>query len=139
MPVGSCPPPVLRIILGNMGYAEKMQRVCALKGLDQSSLAESLGLSRSTISRIFSGTQEPKLGMAWGIARALGVSLDFLADDALSADPGGTWTRLTDDELTILKLVRRLGPETAMDRLLAVPGGANGRDVPSSPESPRER
>jgi transcriptional regulator with XRE-family HTH domain len=119
-----------------MGYAEKLQRVCALKGLDQSTLAESVGLSRSTISRIFSGAQEPKLGMAWNLARALGVSLDFLADDALEADPGGTWARLSDDELTILKLVRRLGAEAAMDRLLALPDGAGPRDD-AGPNEPR--
>jgi hypothetical protein len=57
----------------------------------------------------------------------LGVSLDYLADDALESDPGGAWVRLDEDELTILKLVRRLGAEAAMDRLLALPNGPGPR------------
>jgi transcriptional regulator with XRE-family HTH domain len=110
-----------------MGYAEKLQQVCALKGLDQSTLAEAVGLSRSSISRILSGSQEPKLGVAWNLARVLGVSLDYLADDTQEADPGAAWVRLSEDELTILKLVRRLGVEAAMDRLLALPNDQGPR------------
>lgn len=103
-----------------MGYAEKLQRLCALKHLDQSGLAEKVGISRSTVSRIVSGAQEPKLGLAWKLAQTLGVSLDFLADDAVEMEPGAHWVCLSEDELTILKLVRRLGTEEAMDRILGV-------------------
>lgn len=105
--------------------------------MEQSALAESVGLSRSSISRIFSGAQEPKLGVAWTLARALGVSLDFLADDTMDADPGSTWTRLSDDELTILKMVRRLGTDAAMNRLLAVRDPLNDRNPPGPAESDR--
>ncbi len=106
-----------------MGYAEKLQKLCALRGLDQSALAARVGISRSSISRILSGAQEPKLGLAWSLATALGVSLDYLADDAVEIDPGGHWARLSEDEQTILKLVRRLGSEVAMDRLLGLGSG----------------
>jgi transcriptional regulator with XRE-family HTH domain len=103
-----------------MGYAEKMQKLCVLQGLDQSALAEQVGLSRSSISRILSGAQEPKLGLAFLLARALGVSLDYLADDDVPIDAPAQAVPLTVDELTILKLVRRLGTDVAMDRLLGV-------------------
>lgn len=110
-----------------MGYAEKMKRLCAIRGLDQSALAERLGIPKSSMSRIFSGVQEPKLLLAFRLARELGVTLDYLADDDHDADPAGHWTVLTDDEMTILKLVRRLGHDVAIDRLLAV-------DRPPAPE-----
>jgi transcriptional regulator with XRE-family HTH domain len=105
-----------------MGYAEKLQRLCVQKGLDQSALAEAVGLSRSSISRILSGGQEPKLGVAWKLARRLGVPLDYLADEEDAGEPGGSgaFVHVSEDELTILKLVRRLGVEESMDRLLAV-------------------
>lgn len=110
-------------MLGDMGYAEKLQKLCVQKGLDQSTLAEAVGLSRSSISRILSGGQEPKLGVAWTLARLVGVPLDYLADEECDDEEpgrGGAYVYLSEDELTILKLVRRLGVEASMDRLLAV-------------------
>ncbi len=111
-------------MLGVMGYAEKLQKLCLQKGLDQLALAEAVGLSRSSISRILSGSQEPKLGVAWKLSRLLGVPLDYLADEESECESGhgGAYLHLSEDELTILKLVRRLGVEASMDRLLAVRG-----------------
>jgi transcriptional regulator with XRE-family HTH domain len=111
-----------------MGYAEKLKRLCAIRGLDQSALAERLGIPKSSMSRIFSGVQEPKLLLAFRLARELGVTLDYLADDSLDADPAGHWAVVSEDELTILKLVRRLGLDQSIDRLLAV-------DRPTAPEA----
>lgn len=117
-----------------MGYAEKMQRLCALRGMDQASLARRVGLSRSSISRILGGLQEPKLRLAWILARALETSLDYLADDEMSVEPVGTWVRLSEDEATILKLVRRLGPEQAIDRLLNLsPGQSASAELSEAP------
>ncbi|CAN5714885.1 hypothetical protein BH23PLA1_BH23PLA1_17770 [soil metagenome] len=111
------------IILGDMGYPEKMQRLCSLKGVDQSALADQLGLSRASISRILSGSQRPKLEVAFRLARALGVSLDYLLDDSMEVDHASQLMMVSADELTILKLVRRLGHDVAMDRLLGVDPG----------------
>ena len=107
-------------ILGDMGYAEKLQKLCAMRGMDQSALAERIGISKSSMSRILSGVQEPKLRLAYDIARTLGVTLDYIVDDALDADPSGRTVVISEDELTILKIVRRLGPSVAIDRLLAI-------------------
>ncbi len=106
-----------------MGYAEKLQKLCVLRGMDQTALAERVGLSKSSMSRILSGTQEPKLRLAYDMARALGVTLDYLVDDSLEVDAAGQWVVVTEDELTVLKLVRRLGTDTAIDRLLGVGDG----------------
>lgn len=108
-------------MLGCMGYADKLQKLCALRGMDQSTLAERLNRSKSSISRILSGVQEPKLSLAHELAKALGVSLDYLADDSLVTEPDGEWVMLSEDEVAILKIVRRLGIGVAIDRLLVVP------------------
>ena len=104
-----------------MGYAEKLQKLCALRGLDQSALASKVGLSKSSMSRILSGVQEPKLRLAYDLAKALGVTLDYLVDDSPEVDPNAQLVMVTEDELTILKIVRRLSSNVSIDRLLAVP------------------
>ena len=110
-----------------MGYAEKMQRLCAMRGLDQSALAERVRVSKSSMSRILGGVQEPKLRLAYELARALGVTLDYLVDDAAELDPAGHLVVVTEEELTILRIVRRLGADAAMDRLLGLAAaGARG-------------
>jgi transcriptional regulator with XRE-family HTH domain len=105
-------------MLGGMGYTDKLQKLCALRGLDQSELASRVGLSKSSISRILSGAQEPKLGLAYDLAKALGVTLDYLVDDAPELGPTDQLIMVSEDELAILKIVRRLGKDAAFDRLL---------------------
>jgi transcriptional regulator with XRE-family HTH domain len=107
-------------ILRGMSYAAKLQRLCVLRGFDQAGVAAQFGLSRSSMSRILSGAQEPKLGLAFGLSRLFGVSLEYLADDELPVDSRPQSVVLSDDEWTILKLVRRLGTDEALGRLLAV-------------------
>jgi transcriptional regulator with XRE-family HTH domain len=107
-----------------MGYAEKLQQLCAMKSLDQSTLASKVGLSKSSISRIVSGVQEPKLRLAYDLARALGVTLDYLVQDSPELGPTQHLVMVSDEELMILKIVRRLGPNAAIDRLLNVAAGA---------------
>jgi transcriptional regulator with XRE-family HTH domain len=109
-----------------MGYPENLQRLCVQKGFDQALLAEHLGVSRSSISRILSGVREPKLGLAARLARLLGTSLDAMVDESAELAPGDRLVALSDDELAVLKLVRRLGTEEAIDRLLAVPANRRG-------------
>ncbi len=114
-----------------MGYADKLRRLCALRGLDQSELAVRVRLTKSSMSRILSGSQVPKLDKAYELAKALGVSLDYLVDDELDVDSAGQWVVVTEDELTILKLARRLGSDAALDRLLGVDQASGPRHQPS--------
>src|SRR3954449_3601819 len=106
-----------------MGYAEKLQKLCALRGMDQSALASQVGLSKSSISRILSGVQEPKLRLAYDLAKALGVTLDYLVEDAPELGPTQHLVMVSEEEMMILKIVRRLGSNLAIDRLLNAPPG----------------
>jgi transcriptional regulator with XRE-family HTH domain len=106
-----------------MGYAEKMQKLCALRSMDQSALASKVGLSKSSISRILSGVQEPKLGLAYDLARALGVTLDYLVEDSPELGPTEHLVMVSEEEMMILKIVRRLGSNVAIDRLLNLTAG----------------
>ena len=112
------------LMLGSMGYADKLQKLCVLRGLDQAALAFKVNRSKSSISRILSGEQEPKLKLAHELAKVLGVTLDFLADDEMEYDPSHHLVVVTDDEMTILKIVRRLGTSSSIDRLLIAPGAS---------------
>jgi transcriptional regulator with XRE-family HTH domain len=116
-------------MLGGMGYTDKLQKLCALKGLDQTALAKELGLSKSSISRILSGSQEPKLRVAFELARRLNVTVDFLMDESSELGSNDQLMMLSEDEVMILKIVRHLGPEVALDRLVHV------STPPSKPET----
>jgi transcriptional regulator with XRE-family HTH domain len=112
-----------------MGYTDKLQKLCALKGLDQAALASKVNLSKSSISRILCGTQEPKLRLAYEIAKVLGVTLDYLADDSPEVDPSDQFVMVTGEELALLNIVRRLGTDVAFDRLLKVHEAAPSQEV----------
>lgn len=126
-------------MLGGMGYTEKLHRLCALRGLDQSQLALKVGLSKSSISRILSGAQEPKLRLAYDLAKALGVTLDYLVDDSPEVSPTDQLVMISEEEMTILKIVRHLGPRPSIDRLLNVGPQEAPRareSLPQAPEGP---
>lgn len=103
-----------------MGYADKLQQLCLLRGMDQVTLAQKVGVSKSSMSRILNGTQEPKIGLASDLAAALEVPLDYLVNDSAVMQSPVKTMPLTDEQLTILSIVDRLGYEAAIDRLLAV-------------------
>ena len=65
--------------LSGMGYSDKLNRLCILRGLDQITLAQKVGISKSSMSRILNGAQEPKLLLAAKLARELGVTLTRLS------------------------------------------------------------
>jgi len=119
---------------------DKLSTEIVRRGLNGQRLAQRSGVSDSEISRILSGQSTPGLENAFRLARAVGVSLDYLADDALDADPLQANDPLTADERRVLDQVQRLGLnravlvlenigfigyETAMQRLLS----ANPRPV----------
>ena len=110
--------------VGFMGYADKLQQLCLLRGMDQVTLAHKVGVSKSSMSRILNGTQEPKIRLASDLAVALEVPLDYLVNDSAVLQAPAKSIPLTDDQLTILSIVDRLGYEVAIDRLLAVQGSA---------------
>lgn len=113
---------------------DKLLTEMARLGLNGQRLAQRSKVSDSEISRILSGHSTPGLENAFRLARAVGVSLDFLADDALEADPLRASDPLSPEERRVLDLVQRvglsrallllenisfIGYETAMQRLLS--------------------
>jgi transcriptional regulator with XRE-family HTH domain len=112
---------------------DKLLTEMARQGLNGQRLAQRSRVSDSEISRILSGQSTPGLENAFRLARAVGVSLDYLADDALETDPLKATDPLSPDERHLLELaqqigttrsllllenIRLLGYETALQRLL---------------------
>src|SRR3954447_6865087 len=103
------------------------------RGLNGQKLAKISKVSDSEISRILAGKSRPGLENAFRLAKAVGVSLDYLADDTLETDPAKAADPLTAEEREVLDLahavgcsratrvlevIRIVGYEVAMRRLL---------------------
>lgn len=116
-----------------MRVDEKLHKQMLLKGLNGQKLARLSQVSDSEISRILAGKSLPGLENAYKLAKAVGVSLDYLADDSLDADParpGDSTSELekgllrtardigSREAAQLLEIARFVGYETAMRRLL---------------------
>jgi transcriptional regulator with XRE-family HTH domain len=84
------------------------------RGLNGQKLAKTSQVSDSEISRILAGKSRPGLENAFRLARALGVSLDYLADDSLENDPAQPPDPLSGDERKILDLAHSIGCDHAV-------------------------
>src|SRR3954453_10927270 len=96
-----------------MKLEEKLSTHMARRGLNGQKLARSSEVSDSEISRILAGKSRPGLENAFRLARAVGVSLDYLADDALESDPLEDTDPLTADEREVLDLAHGIGSSRA--------------------------
>jgi transcriptional regulator with XRE-family HTH domain len=116
-----------------MTLQQKLLSEMVRRGLNGQKLAKISQVSDSEISRILAGKSRPGLENAYRLARAVGVSLDYLADDSLETDPARSGDPLSTEEremldlahalgcaraLRILDIVRYLGCDIAMHRLL---------------------
>lgn len=101
-----------------MKLEEKIYKQMLLRGLNQQRLAQMSGVSDSEVSRLLNGqSRRPGLHSLHRISKVLGVSLEFLADDALEADPKGAAESLSREEREILDRARSLGPRGALQVL----------------------
>jgi transcriptional regulator with XRE-family HTH domain len=116
-----------------MNLKDKLRVLMARNGLNGQKLARISQVSDSEISRILQGKSRPGLDNAFRLAQALGVSLDYLADDALDEDPTRAMETHSPEEqrilasalkigyievLTILEVIRNLGYDVAVARLI---------------------
>jgi transcriptional regulator with XRE-family HTH domain len=116
-----------------MKLEQKLLTQMVRRGLNGQRLSKVSGVSDSEISRILAGKSRPGLENAFRLARAVGVSLDFLADESLEAEPTPQHNPLSNQEqeilalahalgqsqtVTLLKIISVLGYEAAMRRLL---------------------
>jgi transcriptional regulator with XRE-family HTH domain len=90
-------------------FSEKLGQKILQLGLNGQKLARRSEVSDSEISRIMNGKSLPGLENAIALARAVGVSLDYLADDTLEADPNQPQESANELETSILKLVKEIG------------------------------
>jgi transcriptional regulator with XRE-family HTH domain len=116
-----------------MELKDKLQMLMARQALNGQKLARSSRVSDSEISRILQGKSRPGLDNAFRLARSVGVTLDYLADDSLDVEPPRAEDHLSPEErrilalaqrigcsqvITILENIRFLGYEVAMSRLV---------------------
>lgn len=89
----------------------KLARLAQEQRTSRSDLARHLGdVSKSTVNNWFAGKGEPGLTIGLRIARMLGVTLDYLADeDATEVGPAGAAPTLTEDERVILLFYHAMG------------------------------
>ena len=80
-----------------MTIAEKLYRCRKAKGYSQETMAETLGVSRQTVSKWETGETLPEIGKLRPLAGAFGVTTDWLLDEdegypyvPPQAAPGGT-------------------------------------------------
>ena len=139
-------------------FSEKLGQKILQLGLNGQKLARKSDVSDSEISRIMNGKSLPGLENAMALARAVDVSLDYLADDTMDHDPSRPQESTSEQETMVLRLVRELGLmqavplleitriigyEMAMKRLIdAKPTVVTVNDVPRpnvSPVTPASR
>jgi transcriptional regulator with XRE-family HTH domain len=92
-----------------MKLKDKLQMLMNRQSLNGQKLARLSHVSDSEISRILQGKSRPGLDNAFRLARAVNVSLDFLADDSLEVDAAEPAEHLSSDERRILALSQRIG------------------------------
>jgi transcriptional regulator with XRE-family HTH domain len=98
-------------------FCEKLSQKMLQLGLNGQKLARKSDVSDSEISRIMNGKSLPGLENAISLARAVGVSLDYLADDGLEADPSQPKESANELETHIIRLVREIGTLQAYNLL----------------------
>src|SRR5436305_12625207 len=96
-----------------MKLEEKLLTRMVRLGLNGQKLARTSKVSDSEISRILAGKSRPGLENAFRLARAVGVSLDYLADDSLETDPLHDADPLAEGEREVLDLAHGIGTARA--------------------------
>ncbi|MFC8528079.1 helix-turn-helix domain-containing protein [Nocardia sp. NPDC057227] len=90
------------------------------------SLAETTGISVSTLSRLESGSRKPTLELLFPLARAHGVTLDELVDAPPTGDPRVHLRPVPGRGMTFLPLTKRPGGIQAYK--LVIPAGDSRRE-----------
>lgn len=103
-----------------MELKQKLQMLMKSRNLNGQRLARLSKVSDSEISRILQGKSRPGLDNALRLAQAVGVSLDYLADDRIDVEPSQADDALTPDDQRILGLCKKIGHEEALDIMKAV-------------------
>lgn len=118
----------------DMRLAEKLSMLADQHRVGQRELAEVAGVSIGTMNRVLNGQAKPlRLDEAARLADFFGVSVSYLADDALDEPPAA---ELADDERTVLEVYRalKLDPQAAIRGLMVA-----AREEPADGAAPPPR
>lgn len=72
-----------------MNLSQKIYQCRRQAGLSQEALAERLGVSRQAVSKWETGESVPEPAKLLALAKAFGVTTDYLLDDSLPEEPAG--------------------------------------------------
>ena len=92
-----------------MKYAEKLYRQLVRLGWNQQKLSRASGVSDSEVSRILAGKSNPGLENANRLAKAVGLSLDYMANEEILEDPKLEAAGLTDGQRELLAVSASIG------------------------------
>lgn len=88
-------------------FPEKLIKLMHQQKVKQAELARLVGMSQSGISQMTRGHQEPYLWQAFALARALGTTTDYLADDGQEEPP--MTNEPSPEEVAVLTAFRATG------------------------------
>lgn len=112
-----------------MDFSTKLRQLMGAQRLSQEQLAKLLGVSQNLVSLWTRGKSLPDVCQVQQVARALGASVSYLADDALDAPPESD--ALPDDERAVLEQYRALRSTGAIDKARAITGLAFAAQLPA--------
>jgi transcriptional regulator with XRE-family HTH domain len=105
-------------------FLEKLERL--IPPTQQKTYEERAEIPKGKITKWRRGEQHIRLEEAWRLARELGVSLDWLADDAREMPPGD---EMSPEMRRVIEIAEELGPQVARARLIQSPGPAEAGPV----------
>lgn len=100
------------------GVGPRLRALRRQRGTTLAELAETTGISVSTLSRLESGGRRPTLELLLPLARAYQVSLDELVDAPVTGDPRIHARPIRRNGMTFLPLSRRPGGVQAFKQIL---------------------
>lgn len=118
-------PPAIAQVLTEVG--PRLKRLRTQRGVTLAALAETTGISTSTLSRLESGQRRPSLELLLPLAQAHQVPLDELVDAPESGDPRVRFTARRRNGRTVIPLTRQPGPLQAWKAI--IPADQNEPDL----------
>jgi transcriptional regulator with XRE-family HTH domain len=97
-----------------MKFPQKLSLLISRRDISQSKLVELANhpnLNQSAISELTRDVRRPYLDQAFALAKALGVSVDYLADEDMENEPRS----LSADEIAVLATYRSLKESKGID------------------------
>jgi hypothetical protein len=111
--------------MGN-ALARKIDAVASARGWDNNQLADLLDCHRNTVQAMRTKSPDPKCSVIIRLSELTGLPVAWWLDDSQEQPPDP----LSDAEVAIAAIVRRLGPEETLRRLVSGQGQAQSGKLP---------